>query len=137
MENPARAVKHSLERDYFSNLTKALEELDSSEKKIISFLLPQGTRLYHGIHDGRRIYERSSRDALARHAHVGGCTCENRARLSTWQTPPHLSPTCPHSACPCTRNGALLPSPPTTSAGMHVPAHMTTPYSRIFSSQWL
>lgn len=39
--------------------------------------------------------------------------------------------TCPHSACPRTRNGALLPSPP-PFARMHVPAHMTTPYSSHF-----
>ena len=59
-----------------------------------------------------------------------------RAKTARVALPSNFTPrTCPQSACPCTRNGALLPQPPT--ARMHVPAHMTTPYSRIFSSQWL
>lgn len=70
----------------------------------------------------------------------GTHTCQ-RARAKTARVvipPSNFTPrTCPHSACLCTRNGALLPPPPTASARMHVLAHMTTPYSRIFSSQWL
>jgi len=103
-------------------------------KKIISFFfLSQGTQLYHRIHG---IEEKYTSVRLAMRLH--GTRQRARAKTAHVVPPSNSTPrTCPHSACPCTRNGVLLPSPPTAFARMHVPAHMTTPYSRIFSSQWL
>lgn len=135
-----RAVVHFWERNHSSNSTKTLEELERSQKNNL-FLLPAAR------------HATISRDQPEKNirAFVSRCACmacthtprpRRRARAKTARVvlpsnpPPHVC-TCPHSACPCTRNGALLPSPPTAFARMHVPAHMTTPYTRIFSSQWL
>lgn len=93
MENPARAVKHSLERNYFSNLTKALEELDSSQKK--NNHLPSAARHATISRDPR--WKKNIRAFVSLCACTArtrwGCTCENRARLSTSSLHPKLHPT--------------------------------------------
>lgn len=118
------------EKDLFSNLTKTLEELSRSQKSNLPlFFAARHATISRDPQDRRRIYER---------VRLSRCACmtrtRRRARAKTTRVvvpPSNFTPrTCPHSACPCTRNGALLPPSPT--ARMHVPAHMTTPYSSHF-----